>query len=245
MKINEYRTDGRDVILLRDDGSGFHWVDATACGVEVSGEAAIAASAGPDWRTMSGAESQAWLCMIPSGPVGRWRYLCHVASLRADAAEAVVEHLKETVRVLSDGVAKWRPVAEAAAAEVDRLRNAARSRLKCPSGHNPGQSRGACWYCDAEHNARLLDRLTAEIDANGGEVSARDLLGMWDVARERADKAESMLSVVRDAVKVAEVKPLPPGTYYTEHVEHGTKISEANRLAIAEIRRILGMEGGK
>ena len=40
--------------------------------------------------------------------------------------------------------------------ELERLKNAARSRLRCPEGHSPSQSRGACWFCDAQRNAEAL-----------------------------------------------------------------------------------------
>jgi len=58
-------------------------------------------------------------------------------------------------------------------AENLRLRHAAKSRLKCPNGHAPVDSRGACWFCDAEANAatvarleRELSDLTAQIDGH-------------------------------------------------------------------------------
>lgn len=52
---------------------------------------------------------------------------------------------------------------ESQAAEIARLKNAARSRLKCPEGHSPGESRGACWFCDAERNAADLAALRAAV----------------------------------------------------------------------------------
>jgi hypothetical protein len=76
-------------------------------------------------------------------------------------------------------------------------------------------------------------------------IPADDWQGMYHVAAKRAQVAEDALAAVRKAVQASEVKPLPPGTYYTEHVEHATKISEARRLALVEIRGILGMEGVK
>ena len=144
--IGEHKTNGQDVIVLRGNGSAFHWVDAASCGVEVSGEWAATATAGPEWRTMSEAEAWAWLCMVPKRIEG---------------------------------------------------------------------------------------------------IPDDDWQGMYHIAAKRAQVAEDALAAVRKAVQASEVKPLPPGTYYTEHVEHATKISEARRLALVEIRGILGMEVGK
>lgn len=42
--------------------------------------------------------------------------------------------------------------------EIKQLRNAAKSRIKCPVGHTPKDSRGPCWFCDAEKNSKELKR---------------------------------------------------------------------------------------
>ncbi len=61
----------------------------------------------------------------------------------------VITHCRNGVTVLL----------KAARGEIDRLKNAAKSRLKCPDGHAPGQSRGPCWFCDAERNAAGIHTL--------------------------------------------------------------------------------------
>ena len=45
--------------------------------------------------------------------------------------------------------------------EIKQLRNAAKSRIKCPEGHTPKDSRGPCWFCDAEKNSEVLARMRA------------------------------------------------------------------------------------
>lgn len=59
--------------------------------------------------------------------------------------------------------------------EVGRLRNAARSRLKCPNGHSPSQSRGPCWHCDAERNASRLAEAEAALAQARKVAAAMDI----------------------------------------------------------------------
>lgn len=54
----------------------------------------------------------------------------------------------------------------------------------------------------------LLATLTAEIDAKGGEVSARDLLGMWDVARVRADTADAEVKLLKGTIAAQDARDL-------------------------------------
>lgn len=92
------------------------------------------------------------------------RMLTAEAALGAMAAErdrladknAQINGLLVTVTDLRDLLA-------AKDAEIALLRYAARSRLKCPEGHKPGESRGACWFCDAEANAADLAALRAAV----------------------------------------------------------------------------------
>lgn len=64
--------------------------------------------------------------------------------------------------------------AQKAEAEVTRLQNAAKSRLRCPEGHSPSQSRGPCWFCDAQRNAELLAKVTEEVKTLRGAIAAQD-----------------------------------------------------------------------
>lgn len=54
--------------------------------------------------------------------------------------------------------------------EIKQLRNAAKSRIKCPEGHTPKDSRGPCWFCDAEKNAVILGALRKGCDSILAEV---------------------------------------------------------------------------
>lgn len=54
--------------------------------------------------------------------------------------------------------------ANKAEAEAAKWRNAHKSRVKCPNGHSPRESRGPCWYCDAERNASEVERLRAHVE---------------------------------------------------------------------------------
>ncbi len=102
--IGEHKTNGQDVIVLRGNGSAFHWVDAASCGVEVSGEWAATATAGPEWRTMSEAEAWAWLCMVPKRidgiPDDDWQGMYHIAAKRAVEAEQHVRRLQTELAAL-------------------------------------------------------------------------------------------------------------------------------------------------
>lgn len=105
-------------------------------------------------------------------------------------------------------------------------------------------------WADAESMStwRPATDAQAEILTHGWRTMQSGEVSLWCAGpkaidwKARAEKAEAALADVRKAVEASEVKPLPPGTYYTEHVEHATKISEARRLAMVEIRSILGLE---
>ena len=80
------------------------------------------------------------------------------------------DKLRKEVAVLTAERDKARAEVAAQATEIERLKNAAKSRIKCPEGHAPGASRGLCWHCDAKANADEL----AALRAQPGEVTLRD-----------------------------------------------------------------------
>ena len=82
---------------------------------------------------------------------------------RIKALEAEVERLRaesDTLR-LENAALKL---------DVEKWRNAHRSRIKCPNGHAPKDSRGPCAWCDAEKNAQIIANLTyvAGVAQEGG-----------------------------------------------------------------------------
>lgn len=122
------------------------------------------------------------------------------------------------------------------------------SRVENHTKHCEVCASGYAEHCYEREAAQEFDELTAEREALRKRIEGvpdDDWQGMYHIAAKRAQVAEDALAAVRKAVQASEVKPLPPGTYYTEHVEHATKISEARRLALVEIRGILGLEVGK
>ena len=86
---------------------------------------------------------------------------------------------------------------DAAEAEIARLTNAAKSRVKCPQGHSPQDSRGACWFCDAEKNAATLATISLmcsgfDAEAKLPQPSDQDSA----LAGERSYVARSVLAVL-------------------------------------------------
>lgn len=84
-------------------------------------------------------------------------------------------------------------------AEIARLKNAAKSRLKCPEGHSPGESRGPCWFCDAQANHADVNNITLRLDDAGvvrGDLDARVESVLADNARLKAE-----LAALRQSIK--------------------------------------------
>lgn len=66
--------------------------------------------------------------------------------------------------------------------------------------------------------------------------------GLIDELRERAQKAEATIAVVRKAVESATFPPLPKGSHYLAHCERENDIGPVQAKAWKTIARAVGLE---